>query len=216
MKEIRTCKICGKQLKPSNKTYCSRECYYKDKELLLQREQKRKESCMEQYGLSQPMKGKKRTDIEVHWSHTPEGKSKISKRLKTSIENNGKLHMSKKKLECYDILRSKYKNVKVVHQISNTDIIVDFYLNDIRTYIDFHGEFQHGYHPFNIDEDNEKLKLMESKVQPYYKYVINTWVNKDPQKRQYMKEHKLKYIEFWSLDEVKKWIGTKLKLSEYI
>lgn len=212
----KVCKICGKKLKASRQTYCSRECYYKDKELLENREQKRKDACIKKYGKEQPCKGVKRNNGKIHWSHTKEGKSKISHRLKKSIENDGKLHLSKNKLECYNILKSKYKNVKLMHNISNTDIFTDFYINDIRTYIDYHGDFQHMHHPYNEENDKYKLSILESKEQPYYKYIINTWVNKDPEKRQFMKDHKLKYIEFWNLNDAMKWVKEKRKLSEYI
>ena len=68
----------------------------------------------------------------------------------------------------------------------------------------------HGIEPF--DENNKdhqiRLKVLQSKAKNknIYYAIINTWTNKDPNKRKIAKNNKLNYLEFWKEKEVYNWL----------
>lgn len=81
----------------------------------------------------------------------------------------------------------------------------------------------HGGHPYN-ENNNDDLKIVnkwkeKSKELSFngntknsYKSAIYVWTISDVKKRQYANEHKLNYIEFWSINDVKQFIESLIKL----
>lgn len=229
--EFPVCKICGKPVTFKLwgfHEYCSRECSYKDKELKTATEIQRKKSMLECYGVDSPLKIPKvkekrnQTNIErygipypvsrknpddIHWTHTNEGK-------KTLLNRNQKL--SKSKAKCLKMLCKKYNNVEAnkVHD----EYKFDFYISSIRTFIDLHNDYTHGYHPYNENNNDDKMKVitMSNTNYSYYKHCVKTWTITDVQKRKYVKEAKLRYKEFWSISELEDWVKEKRKLSDYV
>ena len=147
-------------------------------------------------------------------SQNPETLIKIRK----TMHKNDSFRYSKDEEKAHDLLE-KGLNLKILRNYSS-DVYpfnCDFYIPLLDLYIEYQGTWQHGkfnenviYGPF--DENNEihieVLKKWASKSISHssYKAAIKIWTEKDPLKRRVAKENKLNWIEFWSIEEVKKWI----------
>ena len=78
----------------------------------------------------------------------------------------------------------------------------DFYFPDTDSYLEIQGLWTHGKHPFdpNSISDIQTLRIWESKDTPYYNNAIYVWTIKDPQKRNFAKEHNLNWYEVFTND----------------
>ena len=78
----------------------------------------------------------------------------------------------------------------------------DFYIKSLDLYIEIQGNWTHGDHPFdeNNQEDIDKLNLWKSKNTKYYQNAINTWTNLDVRKRNIAKQNNLNYLEIFSIN----------------
>ena len=82
----------------------------------------------------------------------------------------------------------------------------DFYDPDSSTYFEFNGSWTHGGHWFDEtnEEDLKKLERWKARGTKYYQNAIETWTVRDVKKREAAMKNGLKYMVFWSLDEVHK------------
>lgn len=83
----------------------------------------------------------------------------------------------------------------------------DFYISELDLYIEYQGFWTHGKHPFNINDQEDKLKLLEwkNKNTKMYNCAINTWTIRDPLKRKTAKENNLNWVEFFTVEEFNEW-----------
>ncbi len=119
-------------------------------------------------------------------------------------------HTSKQEDEIYEILCTRYKEVKRQYKSELYPFPCDFYLVDKDIYIEFQGTWTHGPKPFeNIPEDLKLLTKWENKYKllhsSYYKKAIHTWTIRDPLKRKIAKENNLNWLEFFTIKDFKKW-----------
>ncbi len=124
---------------------------------------------------------------------------KTKKKRKTFILSSIELQF-KKWLDEHKINYTyQYKNEKY-------PFICDFYFPNIDLYLEIQGNWVHGKHPYdehNID-DCELLQKWINKNTSYYIQAIQTWTIRDPQKRQWAKDHNLNWKEVFTykLDEL--------------
>ena len=79
-------------------------------------------------------------------------------------------------------------------------------MTDIYTYIEYNGFWMHGGEKYiGTNEQNNVLKLWESKNTEQYKRAIETWTKSDVVKRQTAKYNKLNYLEFFSMNKFNEW-----------
>lgn len=80
-----------------------------------------------------------------------------------------------------------------------------------RTYIEYQGFWTHHTHPYNPKStiDIDQLEYWKTRVEKSGMYLdaIHTWTVRDPLKHKIAKENNLNWIEFWNIDEVKKWLN---------
>lgn len=78
-------------------------------------------------------------------------------------------------------------------------------------YIEYNGSHYHHGHPFNTLDENDKKELERlqnlSDDKNQYNKIIYTWTDLDVRKRNTAKENNLNFIEFWSIEDVKQWLG---------
>lgn len=159
----------------------------------------------------------------------PEVKGKVSKKLQLpeiqqKINNtkhkNNSFHTSKPELESYDLLKQKYPDV--IHQYRNFNkypFNCDFYIPSLDLFIECqYGQFHHGRPYLGTEEDLKDVEMLKQnaerrhketrKNKSIYDAILETWVISDVKKRNIAKENNLNYIEFWNINEFKKWLAS--------
>ena len=121
---------------------------------------------------------------------------------------NHTFNKSKPEEDSYILLKEKYSDIIRQYKDTRYPFLCDFYIPSLDLFIECQYSWTHGFHPYNPDNENDKLLLetWKSKNTEYYKNAIITWTIRDVNKRKIAKENKLNYIEFWNLDELKCWI----------
>ena len=188
--------------------------------------EKSKQTCLKKYGCEytgqteiKKQKSKetflKHYGVDHNWKNKECFQKCIDNRFKNKIEING-ITSSKPEQLCFELLKEKFN--KVIRQKKDKQkypFFCDFYIKDIDTWIEFNGFMTHGGHPFNPNDINDQQKLNELKKQNqnhknpgnnlYYMTIIN-WTIYDPLKRKTAKDNNLNYLEFFDIDELKKWL----------
>ena len=110
-------------------------------------------------------------------------------------------------------------NIKIIRQYKSDlyPFLCDFYLPDYDLYIEIQGNWTHGRHPFdeNNQDDINILNMWKekSKNSLYYINAIEVWTKRDVKKRNISKQNNLNYLEIFSdnietcIFEIEKRIG---------
>lgn len=152
-----------------------------------------RDTCLDKYGVES-------------YSKTQDFKQKTN----TTKRKNGTFNTSQPEEDIYKLLCKFFGKRNVVRQYSSDlyPFSCDFYLSNFDLYMEYNGSWTHGGRPFS-NKDSKKLDiwLKKSKKSKYYKIAVDVWTVKDPLKRKVAKQNGLRYIEFWSLDQVKDWVS---------
>ena len=182
---------------------------------------KRTETLLEKYGVKQPLLNKEisakyRNTCKKHYAVESPMKSKlIQDKTRATMKANNSFNKSNPEDTCYELLSNKFGKDNVVRQYK-CELYpwhCDFYIKPLDLFIECNFHWTHGGHPFNqTNEDDIKLlNKWKTKNTEYFNNAINTWSNLDVNKRNTAKKNKLNYLEFYSLDEVEKWIKLQTK-----
>lgn len=141
-------------------------------------------------------------------------KNFLSKECQIKLYNtkklNGTFKISKPEKEIYKILYIKYPDLIYQYRSEKYPFNCDFYIPSLDLYIEYQGNWTHGFKPYNPEDKEciEKLKLWNSKIKEnkkYYSQAKYVWTNLDPRKRKIAKENNLNWIEFFSMEEFYQW-----------
>ena len=135
----------------------------------------------------------------------------IQDKINNTKQKNNSFNISKPEDESYELLKSKYHDVKKQYRSKLYPFNCDFYIPSLDLYIECNYHWTHGFHPYDLNniEDQNKLELWKSKQTKYYNNAIKTWTIRDINKRHIAKENKLKYLELWNIEELKYWLKNK-------
>jgi len=146
------------------------------------------------------------------------------KRKKIETEKiNNTINSSKDEEKIYFLLRKVFKEVKRQYISDLYPFHCDFYIPELNLYIEYQGYWTHGkisekdiLGPYNennkrhqkiLNEWNYKLHLGYKK----YNSAIDTWVYKDPLKREIAKKNNLNWIEFFNMEQFLNWYNPLAK-----
>lgn len=196
-------------------------CPFKDEKI----KEKIKQTCIDKYGVDNPAsseyvkKKMKETCLERYGAEFYFQSNTYRKDLNVYLE---KQRITKKRNHTYTSSKSEaFIYAKLVHYFDKIicqyydaeryPYSCDFYIPEIDTFIEYQGYVSHQDHPFDKNNKNDielKNKFIDkiNSGKTYYKCIIETWVNKDVEKRNKAKENNLNYIEFWNIEEVDKWL----------
>lgn len=197
----------------------------KNSNFFKERNIKRKNTCLEKYGVDHNMKDpfmKNKGYINLAKSVKPEGSVieliKLGKQLKaikeiTTKTKNKTFNVSKREDLVYNMLLKKFDKILRQYKSDLYPFCCDFYIPNKALYIECNFHWTHGIHnhkiyaPYNINDSvhQELLNLWKSKNTKYYKNAIETWTIRDPHKLKIAKENNLNYIVFYTFDEFKTW-----------
>lgn len=180
--------------------------------------EKKKQSSIEKYGTSCTFQGAevlekiKKINIEKYGVENPSSSSVIKRRKIETMKKNHTFGTSQTEEFIYKRLLEIFDKVERQYCTDEYPFQADFYIPEIKTYIEYQGTWLHGEHPYNPNskEDQDKLKFWKSKYDeghPYYGQAIAGWTVRDPLKRQTAKDNNLNWIEFWNLQEVENWLN---------
>ena len=133
----------------------------------------------------------------------------IEKNYNTRLKHKT-LNTSIKEEKIYNMLLTRYKDVKRQYKSELYPFACDFYISELDLYIEYQGHWTHGYKPYKKSKEDDiilnnfKQKAITSK---FYKQAIEVWTIKDPLKRKIAKENNLNWIEFFTLDEFINWFN---------
>ena len=163
-----------------------------------------KQKSINKYGVDHPMK----SDVVK----SKYNREEIVKKIIITKEQNGTFNTSKDEDESYTLLKNKYGDVIRQYKDSRYPFLCDFYIPTLDLFIECQYGWQHGNHPFNKDnkEDVERVNIMKEKHTKYYDAIIYNWVIRDTNKRHIAKTSKINFIEFWNIDELRKWLALPL------
>lgn len=160
---------------------------------------KSKKTLLEKYGVENIRNA---PHIKKWWD---ENKSEVTeKRIKTKAKN-GTFSTSLTEEYAYIFLKTIFSDVQRQYKSEVYPFSCDFYIQDIDTYIELNCHWTHGKHPFdsNCKNDIDILNQWISKNTEFYNNAITTWTKRDVQKRNIAKQNNLKFLEFWSLKDLK-------------
>lgn len=134
-----------------------------------------------------------------------------------SKKRNGHAASSKGEEFIKGKLLEKFHNVKFNYKETRYPFHCDFYLPDFDIFIEYQGFEGHGEHPFDYNNPDDIAKLLfwaeradRKKLDKRNKYLayVHTWVERDPMKRECARKNKLKWFEFFTLEDFMKWYDT--------
>lgn len=161
------------------------------------------QTCLERYGNKNYMKSEY-CNIE-----------EIQRKRYNTMKANDTFNRSKPEKEIKELLCKKF-TVIMDRKHKNYPFRCDFYIQELNLFIEFQGHVSHGGHPFNIKSNDDLITLhtwlkrsqefnFKGKKKKSYKGYIQTWIRRDPLKRQTAKENNLNWLEFFNMQEFMDW-----------
>jgi len=188
--------------------------------------EKRKQTCLERYGVDNPLKVKKiqekrkQTCLERYGTNTfaqsekykqwllehPEIIKEWNTKAYNTKKKNGTLGGPQSKQEdlSYKILKEKYPDIIRQYRSELYPFNCDFYIPSLDLYIECQYYPTHGNHPFNPNnkDDIKYIEYLDNS-----KFGSNIWIINDPMKRNTAKQNNLNYLEFFNISELKEWLN---------
>lgn len=128
------------------------------------------------------------------------------KQYQTKKQNNS-FNISKPESQYFAFLKTKFTEDDIITQYKDNryPFTCDFYIKSKDLFIELNLSWTHGYHPFNINSE-EDLTLLEfwkqkAETSDYYKNAIYTWTDLDVRKLNCLNENKLNYKRYYNIEE---------------
>lgn len=127
-----------------------------------------------------------------------------------SLKKNQSYRKSNFEEMAYMMIKEKYPDVQRQFRSEQYPFNCDFYIPSLDLYIEIQGSQYHHFHPYDPTNLNDVAELdhmkKKSVTHRQYNSIIQTWTITDPYKRKTAKENGVNLIEFWNIDEIKKWL----------
>ena len=169
--------------------------------------EKQYQTCIEKYGV----KYYTQSDEFRQWNSEHMKSPEIQKKILETKRKNNSFHSSKLEQEFKNYLEQKYINdIEFQYKSKLYPFNCDFYIKSLDLYIEIQGDWRHGFHPFDENNQDDINRLEKLKALEYEKLIINkhhktdytnaiiTWTIRDPQKRKMAKDNNLNYLEIFS------------------
>ena len=172
--------------------------------------EKRKQTCLEKYGVTsisklETCKNKvKETKLRNFGDPNYNNKEKEYQTRKANGSFNK--HKTKDEIQVEESLLRLFDKDDIIYQYRSEKypFIADFYIKSIDTYIEVQGNWTHGDHPFdkNNQADIDILNKWINKNSGYYKNAIYTWTDLDVRKIETAKRNNIKLILIYKNNNV--------------
>lgn len=195
-----------------------------NKEKSAEAHEKQRQTCLEKYGVTNFSKTKEfkdkvqKTSLRKYGTKHPmqsdvvknkyDWKGLADKCVSTK-KKNGTINTSKPEDDTYELLLEVFGEVKRQYKTKEYPYYCDFYVPSIDTYIECQYGWTHGKRPYDPN-DIRCIELLNkwkaNSNSKYYRIAIDVWTRRDVEKRETATRNNLNFVEFWSLDEAKKWV----------
>ena len=137
-----------------------------------------------------------KTTLKLYTS--PKGKE-ITDHIYQVKKKNHTLNTSKLEKDVKEWLEQNHINFKYQYKSKEYPFNCDFYFPDKQLYLEIQGNWTHGPHPYDKDNEDDMKIINEwkSKNNKYYDNAIYDWTVRDVNKRTYAKEHNLNFCELF-------------------
>ncbi len=141
---------------------------------------------------------------------TPEQKKSYINKMQYTKKCRGTLNISNQENKCFDLLVSKFGDVKRQYKSNVYPFYCDFYIPSVDLYIELNFHWTHGNHLFNANNQQD-LNLLQiwrqkAKTSKFYQNAIRIWTQKDPEKFKIVKQNNLNFLSFYNLKQFDNWI----------
>ena len=165
-----------------------------------------KENNIKKYGVEYPQQ---LIENRKHMSEIMSS-SKIQEKRLNTLKLNGTIGLQISNEEKLTFNKLKEKYLDVINQYRDKyryPFNCDFYIQSLDLFIECQYSWTHGGHPYNKENDKEKLELWKEKAKKskYYQNAINTWTIRDVNKREIANKNNLNYLEFFSYKDFLEW-----------
>ena len=138
----------------------------------------------------------------------------ITRKQQESKKKNGSYKKSEPEDNAYGLLKSVFPDIIRQYYSDEYPFNADFYdPHQPHVRFEFQGTWTHGKHAFdenNVDDQN-LVTFWKSKNTKYFDNAIDTWTRRDVIKRNTAKNNGIVLIEFWCINDVKKFISDYLQ-----
>lgn len=144
--------------------------------------EKYKQTCLSKYGVSSP------TQL-----------ASVRQKIYDTKRNNHTFNISSIEEQFSSYLDSQNIVYERQYKCERYPYACDFYIPKYDLFIEINGSWTHGDHPYtNSEEDRKIVDYWRSKNSKYYNNAIQTWTNRDIEKREIAKQNNLNYLEVFS------------------
>lgn len=130
---------------------------------------------------------------------------------------NGTFNTSIPEQKLFELLKQEFGDQDVINHYNDDryPFECDFYIKSKDIFIEYHGTWTHGGHPFNCNDENDKL-ILNKWISKNYQNAIYTWTDLDVRKKSY--QNKINLIIFYPDehdDIVSSFMKIKAELDSY-
>ncbi len=136
----------------------------------------------------------------------------INKKIYDTMRKNNSFNISKIETKLHSLLLLKFDNDDILTQYNEDPrypFKCDFYIKSLDLFIECQWAQEHGYHPFNTDDELDREKLQELKLKAAqgkpnnrYYHIIYYWTERDPLKLDYLRKNNLNFVLIYPNDVV--------------
>lgn len=189
-----------KEAKERNKRTCLEKYGVVSTALVPEIRERQKATCLQRYGTE-------------HFKQSQAAKemiNEITEKQFLTRRKNKTFNTSSQEQKIYQMLCSKFIDVKTQYKSMLYPYHCDFYIPSIDTYIEYQGHWSHGGEPYlGSDEQKERVKLWEMKGTKQYIGAVKVWTLKDTEKRNTAKNNGLKWLEFFNMEDFYSWFNSQ-------
>ncbi len=160
-----------------------------------------------------------KTEKFKNYMHVLMSSEEMQQKIYNTQKKNNSFNKSKSEDLAFELLKKKYPDI--IHHYKDNNrypFCCDFYIPSLDLFIECQFGMYHNKRPYIGDfndlneiellkEKSKNRKKISGKDKSRYDSVIYTWSILDPKKRKIAKQNKLNFIEFWNIEELKKWIN---------
>ena len=146
-----------------------------------------------------------------------EEKQQIKQKFMCKLENtlqksyntkklNNTFNTSKPEQIIHKLLQDKFNIVYTQYKCEEYPFMCDFYIPQQDLFLEINFHWTHGGCAFeNTENCRQQLQHWHQKQGKFYENAINTWTIRDVQKRNFARNNKLNWIEFFNWNEFNNW-----------
>lgn len=129
-------------------------------------------------------------------------------------KKNGTLNSSKQEERLHSILKELYPEYTIFREYKEEryPFYCDFYIKDLDVFIELNLHYTHGSHPFDPNSAEDQARLAKYSK---YRYMIDVWTVRDPNKIEAAELNNLRYIRVYDPKFTKDSIEQSIHTASY-